>query len=85
MMGLMDINFVMAQVFGVLSMAASICSMQFKRRKVILVALLCLNLFAALNMVFLGLWAVAYIRYNRINKKRKKNEFRKIKPKSRRK
>ena len=62
-MGLMDINFVMAQVFGTLSMVASICSMQFKRRKVILGALLCLNLFAALNMVFLGSWVAAYVSF----------------------
>ena len=57
----MDINFVMAQVCGALSMVSSVCSMQFKRRRAILVALFCLNLFATLNMVFLKSWAAAYI------------------------
>lgn len=53
----------LAQVCGVLSMAASVCSMQFKKRKMILTALFCLNLFAALNMVFLGSWAAAGVSF----------------------
>lgn len=57
----MDANFVLAQIFGVLSMASSVCSMQFKKRRAILSALLCLNLFAALNMIFLKSWAAANI------------------------
>ena len=57
----MDTNFIIAQIFGVLSMASSVCSMQFKKRKAILIALFCLNTFAALNMVFLGSLSAAYI------------------------
>ena len=60
-MGLMDMNFVVAQGFGVLSMVSSICSMQFKKRKQILIALLCLSVFAALNLIFLGSLSAAYI------------------------
>ena len=59
----MDTNFIIAQIFGGLSIAASICSMQFKKRKTILIALLCLNLFAALNMVFLGSLSATYITF----------------------
>jgi len=59
----MDINFIIAQIFGALSMASSIISMQFKKRKNILIALLCLNLFAALNMVFLNSLSAAYITF----------------------
>jgi len=50
----MSISFIIAQVFGVLGLVASVASMQFKKRKHIHIALLFLNLFAALNMVFLG-------------------------------
>lgn len=57
----MDTNFIIAQVFGVLGVIASVCSMQFKKRKTIFVALLLLNLFAALNFVFLGNFPPAYI------------------------
>ena len=59
----MDTNFIIAQIFGILSMASSIISMQFKKRKSILVALLCLNLFAALNMIFLNSLSAAYITF----------------------
>ena len=59
----MDTNFIIAQVFGALSMASSICSMQFKKRKSILVALFCLSIFAALNMIFLGSWSATYITF----------------------
>ena len=59
----MDINFIIAQIFGALSMGSSIISMQFKKRKSILIALLCLNLFAALNMVFLDSLSAAYITF----------------------
>ena len=54
-------NFIIAQVFGALSMASSICSMQFKKRKHILIALLCLSVFAALNMIFLDSFSAAYL------------------------
>lgn len=57
----MDTNFIIAQVFGVLGVIASVCSMQFKKRKTIFAALLLLNLFSALNFVFLGTFASAYI------------------------
>ena len=57
----MDYNFIIAQIFGGLSIAASVCSMQFKNRKTILIALLCLNLFSALNLIFLGSFSAAYI------------------------
>lgn len=59
----MDTNYIIAQVFGALAMASSICSMQFKKRKTILIALLCLNVFSALNMVFLGSLSAAYITF----------------------
>ena len=58
---LMDTNFVVAQIFGVLGVIASVCSMQFKKRKQIFIALLLLNLFSALNFVFLGSMASAYV------------------------
>lgn len=57
----MDINFVIAQVFGILGVVASVCSMQFKKRKQIFIALLLLNLFSALNFIFLGTFTSAYI------------------------
>lgn len=57
----MDTNFIIAQVFGILGIIASVCSMQFKNRKHIFLALLLLNLFSALNFVFLGTFASAYI------------------------
>lgn len=60
-MMVMDMNFVVAQGFGALSMVSSICSMQFKKRKQILIALLCLSVFAALNLIFLGSLSAAYI------------------------
>ena len=59
----MDTNYIIAQVFGVLSMASSVCSMQFKKRKTILIALFCLSIFAALNMIFLGSWSATYITF----------------------
>ena len=59
----MDTNFIIAQVFGVLGIAANVSSMQFKKRKQILVALLLLNLFSALNFVFLGAWSSTYISF----------------------
>ena len=40
-------NFVIAQVFGVLGIIASVVSMQLKDRKHILIALFLLNLFSA--------------------------------------
>ena len=57
----MDMNFVIAQIFGGLSMAASICSMQFKKRKHILIALLLLSLFSALNLALLDSFGSANI------------------------
>ena len=57
----MDTNFVIAQIFGVLGVIASVCSMQFKKRRQIFVALLLLNLFSALNFVFLGTFSSAYV------------------------
>lgn len=57
----MDTNFIIAQVFGVLGIITSICSMQFKKRKHIFVALLLLNAFSALNFIFLNSLASAYI------------------------
>jgi hypothetical protein len=59
----MDTNYIVAQVFGVLSMVSSICSMQFKKRRAILVALFCLSMFAALNMIFLNSWSATYITF----------------------
>ena len=57
----MDVNFIIAQAFGALGVIASVCSMQFKKRKTIFVALLLLNLFSALNFVFLGTFSSAYV------------------------
>ncbi len=57
----MDSSFIIAQIFGILGIIASVCSMQFKKRKNIFIALLLLNLFSALNFVFLGSWASAYV------------------------
>ena len=57
----MDTNFVVAQIFGGLGMVASICSMQFKKRKYILIALLLLNLFSALNLALLDSFGSANI------------------------
>ena len=57
----MDTNFIIAQIFGVLGVIASVCSMQFKKRKQIFIALLLLNLFSALNFVFLGTFSSAYV------------------------
>ncbi|MBQ7202051.1 YgjV family protein [Candidatus Saccharibacteria bacterium] len=57
----MDTNFVIAQIFGVLGVIASVCSMQFKKRRQIFIALLLLNLFSALNFVFLGTFSSAYV------------------------
>ena len=54
-------NFVVAQIFGILGIIASVLSMQFKKRKHILIALLLLNLFSALNFVFLGSLSSAYV------------------------
>ena len=54
-------NFVIAQVFGTLGIIASVLSMQFKKRKHILIALFMLNLFCALNFLFLGNMTSAYI------------------------
>ena len=51
----------LAQVCGALGILSSVCSMQFKRRRAILIALFCFNVFATLNMVFLKSWAAAYI------------------------
>lgn len=59
----MDTNFIIAQVFGVLTIICSVCSMQFKKRKHIFIVLLLLNLFAALNLVFLNSLGSAYITF----------------------
>ena len=37
--------------------------MQFKKRKLILMALFCLSIFAALNLIFLGSWSATYITF----------------------
>lgn len=57
----MTTNFIIAQIFGVLGIVASVCSMQFKKRRQIFLALLLLNLFSALNFIFLGTMASAYV------------------------
>jgi hypothetical protein len=57
----MDTNFIIAQIFGILGIIASVCSMQFKKRKTIFVALLFLNLFSALSFIFLNTFTSAYI------------------------
>ncbi len=57
----MDTNFVIAQGFGLLGLIASVCSMQFKKRRQIFTALLLLNLFSALNFAFLGSWTTVYV------------------------
>lgn len=57
----MDTFFIIAQIFGILGIIASVCSMQFKERRQIFIALLLLNLFSALNFVFLGTMASAYV------------------------
>lgn len=54
-------NFVIAQVFGVLGIIASVVSMQLKDRKHILIALFLLNLFSALNFLFLGSFSSTYV------------------------
>lgn len=57
----MDTNFIIAQIFGILGIITSICSMQFKNRKQIFIALLLLNAFSALNFIFLGSLASTYV------------------------
>ncbi|MBR5389295.1 YgjV family protein [Candidatus Saccharibacteria bacterium] len=57
----MGTNFIIAQIFGVLSIICSVCSMQFKKRKHIFIALLLLSVFAALNLIFLDSFSSAYI------------------------
>ena len=57
----MDANFIIAQIFGILGIIASVCSMQFKRRNKIFCALLLLNIFSALNFIFLGTFTSAYV------------------------
>ena len=54
-------NFVIAQIFGILGIISSVLSMQLKERKHILIVLFLLNLFSALNFVFLGNMTSAYI------------------------
>lgn len=54
-------NFVIAQIFGILGIIASVLSMQFKNRKHILIVLFLLNLFSALNFIFLGNMTSSYI------------------------
>ena len=54
-------NFVIAQIFGILGIIASVLSMQLKHRKHILIVLLLLNLFSALNFLFLGSYSGAYV------------------------
>lgn len=54
-------NFIIAQIFGILGIIASVMSMQFKSRKHILVALFLLNLFSALNFLFLGSLSSSYV------------------------
>ena len=54
-------NFVIAQIFGVLGIIASVLSMQFKNRKHILITLFLLNLFSALNFLFLGNLTSSYV------------------------
>ena len=46
-------NFVIAQIFGVLGIICSVLSMQMKTKKNIMIMLLLLNLFSALNFLFL--------------------------------
>ena len=54
-------NFIIAQIFGILGIIASVLSMQFKKRKHILIALFLLSLFSALNFLFLGNMTSSYI------------------------
>ena len=54
-------NFYIAQFFGILGIIASVLSLQFKKRKHILIALFLLNLFSALNFLFLGAYSSTYI------------------------
>ena len=53
--------FVLAQIFGVLGMIANVLSMQMKKRKNILIMLLLLSLFSALNFLCLGSITGAFI------------------------
>ena len=46
-------NFAIAQTFGILGIISSVLSMQMKKRRHILIMLLLLNLFSALNFLFL--------------------------------
>lgn len=57
----MDINFIIAQVFGVLGIITSVVSMHFKKRRTIFIALLLLTVFSILNYVFLGEISGTYI------------------------
>lgn len=57
----MEAGFIIAQIFGVLGIVTNVSSMQFKKRSQILIALLSLNLFSALNFIFLNSWSSAYI------------------------
>ena len=54
-------SFVIAQIFGVLGIISGILSMQFKKRKHILIALFLLNLFCGLNFLFLNNLTSTYI------------------------
>ena len=57
----MTASFILAQIFGILGIIASVISMQFRDRRTIFIALFCLNLFSALNFIFLGQFSGAYI------------------------
>ena len=57
----MEINFIIAQIFGFLCIVFNVLSMQMKRRRNIIFMLLCLSLFAALNFIFLGQFAGSYV------------------------
>ncbi len=50
-----------ARIFGLLAIVSNISSMQFKKREHILIALFLLNLFSALNLLFLGSITSSYI------------------------
>ena len=57
----MDINFIIAQIFGTLGIITSVISMQFKKRQAIFLALLFLMIFSILNFVFLDEFSGTYI------------------------
>ena len=54
-------NFYIAQIFGIIGIVFSVLSMQMKKKKNIMIMLLCLNLASALNFLFLESWSGSWI------------------------